>query len=120
MENIQIIRMNNIKQVINESFVGKIDAFAEHIGKSKYVVYAWLWELDNPNRRNITTDSARLIENKLGLPKGYIDKSDLENTTFHFEFAELSNYKSLLDEIIKLQNVILDNHKRIQKFTNNK
>ena len=64
---VQKIRKDNLKKLIKERFNDKIDAFSEFVGKNKYVVYAMLWDVENPNSRKISDATARAIEQKLSI-----------------------------------------------------
>lgn len=113
---IQLNRMANIKRIISENFNDKIDLFAEFLGKSKYIIYAWLWDLDKPQRRNITTEVARSIELKLSLPTNSLDSSEeiIDNGVIDFE--DLTKYQKLLQQILDMQNLLLVNHSKIKKI----
>jgi hypothetical protein len=71
---LQKARKNNLKSLINESYDGAIDVFATKVGKHKNFIYSLLWDVDNPNNRNITDKMARLFEKILNLENGYLDR----------------------------------------------
>ena len=70
---VQKIRKDNLKRIVKERFSDRIDAFSEFIGKNKYVVYAMLWDITNPNHRKVSDASARAIEQKLGIETFSLD-----------------------------------------------
>lgn len=112
---IQLNRINNIKRIVEEKFNGNIESFADYLGKSKFIVYAWLWDLDKPQRRNITTETARMIELKLALPTNLLDSSEGIVDTGVIDFEDLLKYQKLLQQILDMQNTILINHSKIKK-----
>lgn len=78
-KHIQQIRKENLKKIIKQDFGDKIDAFANKVEKNKYVMYAMLWDIDNPNNRKISDATARAIEQKLGID---LFSLDVELDTF--------------------------------------
>lgn len=80
LEKIQSNRKENLKKIIEERFGNKIDAFADFIGRNKYVVYALLWDVNKPNQRNITDSTARLFEQKLNLEVYSLDLKEAHQT----------------------------------------
>lgn len=71
---LQKARKSNLKSLISESYDGVVDAFATRVGKHKNFIYSLLWDVDNPNNRNITDKMARLFEKVLNLENGYLDR----------------------------------------------
>lgn len=76
------IRKENILKIIDERFNGKKSSFAKAIKKPESQVYRIF--NTGVNGRNISTSSAREIENELGLSHGLLDlsppDSDSDNT----------------------------------------
>lgn len=78
-DKIQQIRKDNLRAIIKSRFGGKVDGFANQLGKSKYVIYAMLWDTTNLNHRKITDQFARAIEQKLNLAVFSLDSIDDQN-----------------------------------------
>lgn len=70
---IQNIRKKNLGLIIDQKFAGSVDLFAKALEKNKFFCYGLLWSLDKPSGRKVTDKTSRIIENKLGLPSGFLD-----------------------------------------------
>lgn len=71
---LQKARKSNLKNLINDSYDGSVEAFAALVGKHKNFIYSLLWDVENPNNRNITDKMSRLFEKILNLEAGYLDR----------------------------------------------
>ena len=87
------------------------------MNKNKHVIYAMLWDINNKNRRNITTDFTRQIEDKLCLPNKFLDQENETVASSLIDFTELMKYQEILKDILDMQTKIIINHSNIKRFT---
>lgn len=66
------IRLANAELIIQQRFKGNKSKFARSIGKQPPYVSTW-WAKNERSKRNIGSTTARLIEDSLGLPRGWMD-----------------------------------------------
>jgi len=66
------IRLKNTEKVIDRFFNGNKSSLAKAIGKFPTYISKW-WTENETTRRNIGSTTARLIENAVGLEKGWLD-----------------------------------------------
>lgn len=111
---LQITRLKRIKKIIFEQFNDNIDQFSEFVGKNRHSVYSMLWDIENKNRRNITTDFAREIESKFNLPTGFLDEENETIAANLIDYSELIKYQEILRDILNLQQKVIECHKIIR------
>ncbi|MBX9866492.1 MAG: S24 family peptidase [Burkholderiales bacterium] len=125
-EKLQQIRKENLKKIIKDRFGNKVEAYADFMGKNKYVIYAMLWEISNPNHRKITDQAARVIEQKLGLELFLLDKGDdidvVDDDNLIIPLIDYQESNNMHDlhiheyERIKLPKVLFSNINSIQEL----
>lgn len=84
-------RLNRLRQLINDRYEGNTAAFADFIGKKRPQIYRLF--SDGKSQRNVGEDLAREIEQKHGLPVGWMDATDQTPTSG----------AGFLDQLIALQ-----------------
>ena len=69
MKNLVAIRLANTKKIVEDNFDGNWSSFAVKIGKSPQ----YISDIKNQRRLIFTEKLARIIEEKLNFPQGYLD-----------------------------------------------
>ncbi|TQV82833.1 helix-turn-helix domain-containing protein [Aliikangiella coralliicola] len=87
MQTIHEIRLTNVRGILLKYANGKQKILAEKLKLNPNTVSRWLG--DNENRANISDDSARTIENLLGLEIGFMD-----NTHTQLDIKKVRKYFS--------------------------
>jgi SOS-response transcriptional repressor LexA len=70
------VRRRNLARLIDDRYEGSHSNFAKAVGISLSQIGQWLSAEDSPHLRNMSERSARKIEDKAGLPTGWMDIPD--------------------------------------------
>lgn len=114
---IQSVRKENLKLVIDEYAKGSVDIFSKAIGKHRTYVYALLKNMNKNHSRAIASKVARFIEEYYKIPP-----LSLDNPHYREEFKP-SRHKSLDELILELNPSFIDdkffinNRPEDEKFT---
>lgn len=106
IDQIQIVRKENLNKILHDKFNNNVSEFAERIGKNRYFLYGLLWGVEKTSSRKVTDKTARLIEKHLLLPLNSLDNKVMP-----------SDY-NVLD--VKLVDIFKSEQNRMLSFHNNR
>lgn len=94
IDQIQIIRKENLNKILHDKFNNNISEFAEKIGKNRYFLYGLLWGIEKTASRKVTDKTARIIEKHLLLPLNSLDNKIMRSNYNVFDIKLVDIYQS--------------------------